>query len=152
MSRSTRRILRMALGLVSAVALALTVGPPAAATAGPATPAPTWELIDFPQRACLAANQPQFTYFWFSVRGEWSTPLEVGAEDLPPGTTTLSLPHPPIPPGSSEGGSPLTLVTMNLPALDLGDHVWFMTASDGVVTQRVPITIRAQERWGCPVW
>jgi hypothetical protein len=142
----------MALGLVSAVALALTVNPSAAAAAGTSAPAPTWELVDFGQRACLAANQAQFTYFWFNVRGEWSTPLEVGAEDLPPGTTSLSLPHPPIASGSSDGGSPLTLVTLNLPALDFGEHRWYMTASDGAVTQRVPIIIKAQERWGCPVW
>ncbi|MDG4830473.1 DUF5980 family protein [Solwaraspora sp. WMMD1047] len=136
----------MALGLVSAVALALTISSPAAAV-GPTTPAPTWELVDFGQRACIEANSPLFTYFWFSIEGEWSTPMQVGAEELPAGTSTLS--YPPLPPGSSSGTSPLWLFALTLPALDYGEYRWYLTASDGVETQRVPIIIKAQERWGC---
>nr|MDT0663176.1 DUF5980 family protein [Micromonospora sp. DSM 115978] len=49
------------------------------------------------------------------------------------------------------GTSPLWLFALTLPALDHGEYRWYLTASDGVETQRVPIIIKAQERWGCSV-
>jgi hypothetical protein len=38
---------------------------------------------------------------------------------------------------------------MTLPPLPRGVHRAELTASDGTRTQTAPITIRAQDRWGC---
>ncbi|MEV4759724.1 DUF5980 family protein [Micromonospora sp. NPDC049559] len=147
MSRSTFGVARLALGLVTAVTLALVGGQPAVA-ADRTTPTETWQLSNIGQRICIPAGQTWWTYFWITIKGEWSTPIEVGARNLPAGTTT-SLPHAPIPPGSSDGHAALNLIAMTLPPLPFGVYQPELTASDGVRTDSVPVTIQVQESWGC---
>ncbi|GAB2921829.1 hypothetical protein GCM10027280_06290 [Micromonospora polyrhachis] len=147
MLRSTSGVARLALGLAAAVAMALAASPPAAAT-GAKTSTATWQLMDIGQRICIPAGEPWWTYFWITIDGEWSTPIEVGVRNLPDGTTT-SLPHQPLAPGSSDGRSALDLIDMTLPPLPFGIYQPELTASDGVETQSVPVTIQVQESWGC---
>ncbi|MEN3612949.1 DUF5980 family protein [Plantactinospora sp. ZYX-F-223] len=147
MLRSTFGAARMALGLVTALTLALIAGQPAAA-AGTTTSAGGWQLTNIGQRICIPAGESWWTYFWITIDGEWSTPIEVGARNLPAGTTT-SLPHSPIPPGSSDGHTALNLIAMTLPPLPFGVYRPVLTASDGLQTQSVPVTIQVQESWGC---
>ncbi|MGI5150731.1 DUF5980 family protein [Plantactinospora sp. CA-294935] len=147
MLRSTFGAARLALGLVTALTLALIAGQPAAA-AGTTTPEGGWQLTNIGQRICIPAGESWWTYFWITIDGEWSTPIEVGARNLPAGTTT-SLPHAPIPPGSSDGHTALNLIAMTLPPLPFGVYQPVLTASDGLQTQSVPVTIQVQERWGC---
>ncbi|MGX7673104.1 DUF5980 family protein [Plantactinospora sp. DSM 117369] len=147
MLRSTFGAARMALGLVTALTLALIAGQPAAA-AGTPTSAGGWQLTNIGQRICIPAGESWWTYFWITIDGEWSTPIEVGARNLPAGTTT-SLPHSPIPPGSSDGHTALNLIAMTLPPLPFGVYRPVLTASDGLQTQSVPVTIQVQESWGC---
>lgn len=146
MLRSIPGLARLAFGLVTALTLAL-IGSQPAAAAG-TTSAATWQLTGIGQRICIPAGQSWWTYFWITIDGDWSTPIEVGARDLPAGTTT-SLPHAPIPPGSSDGHTALNLIAMTLPPLPFGVYRPELTASDGVETQSVPVTIEVQERWGC---
>ncbi|MEV0732968.1 DUF5980 family protein [Polymorphospora sp. NPDC050346] len=147
MLRSTSGTAQVALGLFMTLVLALIGGQPAAA-ADTTTSAASWRLTDIGQRICIPAGQSWWTYFWITIDGEWSTPIEVGARNLPSGTTT-SLPHPPIPPGSSDGHNALNLIAMTLPPLPFGVYRPELTASDGVQTQSVPVTIQVQETWGC---
>ncbi|MEU8024272.1 DUF5980 family protein [Micromonospora haikouensis] len=147
MSRSILGTVRLALGLVTALALTLVGGQPAAAS-GATTTTTTWRLTDIGQRICIPAGQSWWTYFWITIDGQWSTPIEVGARNLPAGTTT-SLPQAPVPPGSSNGHTALTLIAMTLPPLPHGVYQPELTASDGVQTQSVPVTIKVQDSWGC---
>lgn len=147
MRRSTFGVARLALGLFTAMALTLVGSPPAAAS-GTATSTATWRLTGIGQRICIPADESWWTYFWITIDGEWSTAIEVGARNLPAGTTT-SLPHAPIPPGSSDGHHALNLIAMTLPPLPFGVYQPELTASDGVETQSVPVTIQVQENWGC---
>ncbi|MFC6018148.1 DUF5980 family protein [Plantactinospora solaniradicis] len=147
MLRSTPGLARLALGLVTALTLA-TIGSQPAAAAGTTRSATTWQLTSIGQRICIPAGESWWTYFWITLDGEWSTPVEVGARNLPTGTTT-SLPHTPIPPGSSDGHTALNLIAMTLPPLPFGVYRPELTASDGVETQSVPVTIQVQEHWGC---
>ncbi|GAA4461527.1 DUF5980 family protein [Phytohabitans houttuyneae] len=149
MSRPPLSLARLALGLITALTLALVASQPAAAASTTTTPpATTWQLASIGQRICIPAGESWWTYFWITIDGQWSTPIEVGARNLRAGTTT-SLPHAPIPPGSSDGHVALNLIAMTLPPLPFGVYQPELTASDGTVTQSVPVTIQVQERWGC---
>ncbi|MFK3983750.1 DUF5980 family protein [Micromonospora sp. NPDC050397] len=147
MLRSTVGVARLALGLLSAVVLALISSSPATAS-GSTTSATGWQLTGVGQRICIPADESWWTYFWIMIDGEWSTAIEVGARNLPAGTTT-SLPHAPIPPGSSDGRHALNLIAMTLPPLPHGVYQPELTATDGVQTQSIPVTIQVQDRWGC---
>lgn len=152
MARSTFGVRPMLLGMLAALALMLVGGQPAAAAPGTsstvAPSAATWELRDIGQRTCLQHNTSNFTYFMVLVQGSWSTPLELGVGNLPAGTTT-TLPHELVPPGSSEGSVPVSLIGFYLPPLPIGIYQPKLTVSDGTVTQSVQVTIKMQERWGC---
>lgn len=147
MTRSPFGVARLALGLVTALALTL-VGSQPAAAAGHRPPVPSWQLTNIGQRICIPADQSWWTYFWITIDGTWSRPLEVGARNLPAGTST-SLPHAPIPPGSSDGHTAINLISVTLPPLPFGVYQPVLTASDGVSTQSVPVTVTVQESWGC---
>lgn|GEM_PF-1483845 len=152
------RSVKMALAVATGLALTLAISPSTASAAGGASsaaPAPaagtsqaTWHLSDYEQRACLPANVSNFTYFVGFVAGSWSTPLHVDMHGLPEGTD-YGLPVP-IPPGSNgDRYVGIAWVAMTLPPLDFGEYPAEMTLTDGVVTQRMPIVIKIQERWGC---
>jgi hypothetical protein len=147
MLRSTFGTARLALGLAATMALVVIAGQPVAASATTTSTA-SWRLTNIGQRVCIPTGESWWTYFWITIDGEWSTPIEVGARNLPAGTTT-SLPHAPIPPGSSDGATALNLIAMTLPPLPRGIYQPELTASDGTQTQSVPITIQVQEHWGC---
>jgi hypothetical protein len=151
MLRSTFGVTRLVLGLVTVLTLAL-VGSSSAAAAAPSTTATststaTWQLLDVNQRVCIPAGVSWWTYFGIIIDGEWSTPLETGARDLPAGTIT-DLPSL-MPPGSGDGHVVQELIAITLPPLAMGVYQAELTASDGVETQSTPITIKVQENWGC---
>ncbi|GIG88064.1 DUF5980 family protein [Plantactinospora endophytica] len=148
MLRSSFGAARLALGLLTAVTLALVSGQPAVAADTSTTSTTSWRLTNIGQRICIPADESWWTYFWITIDGTWTRPIEVGARNLPSGTTT-SLPHAPLPPGSSNGATALNLIAMTLPPLPFGIYQPELTASDGVITQSVPVTIQVQERWGC---
>lgn len=147
MSRTVSGGARLVAALVSALVLALVGAQPAAASGATTS---TWQLTDNGQKICIPAGKTWWTYFWITIDGHWTTPIEVGARNLPPGTVT-SLPHSALPPGSSNGRTALDLIEMTLPPLAHGVYQPELTASDGVQTQSVPVTIQVQDEWGCPV-
>lgn len=144
MLRSTPRAVRLALALTAALALML-AGSPAAAS--PSTGTTTWKLQDWEQRICIHANESYWTYFLVVLDGEWSTPVQLGVRDLPAGTVMDAPPQ--IPPGTGNGSNVNGWLMMTLPPLAHGVYRATLTASDGVSTQTAPITIQAQDRWGC---
>lgn len=145
MLRSTPRTLRLVLALTAGLALML-AGSPAPASASSGTT--TWRLQTWEQRICIQANQTHWTYFLVVLDGEWSRPIQLGVRDLPAGTVP-DAPLPQIPPGTGNGSLVQELVQMTLPPLPHGVYRAELTASDGRSTQSSPITIQAQDRWGC---
>lgn len=163
--KSRSRATRMALAVATGLALTMAISPSTAAAAGGermATAAvstealaaadasqPTWHLSEHEQLACIPANQSHFTYFVGFIAGSWSTPLHVDVPGLPSGTDA-ELPHAPIPPGSNgDRHVGLVWIMMTLPPLDFGEYRAELRLTDGVVTQTMPMVIKAQERWGC---
>lgn len=153
------RAVKMALAVATGLALTLAINPSTAAATGTATSAETaaaassstatWDLSDYEQRLCIPADTPWFTYFVGFVAGSWSTPLNFEMHGLPAGTEVL-LPHPAIPPGSNgDRYVGMAWAAMHLPPLALGEYRAEMRMTDGVVTQTMPIVIKAQGSWGC---
>lgn len=156
------RVAGTALAVAAGLALVTAVSPSTAAATGGAGSAPatapahasaateaTWHLAPYEQRACIPANASYWTYFVGFIAGSWSTPLNVDVQGLPPGTDS-TLPHPPIAPRSNGAQYIGTVwVAMTLPPLDFGEYRAEMKVTDGVVTQTMPIVIKAQQEWGC---
>lgn len=56
----------------------------------------------------------------------------------------------PVPPGDNGDRYIGTIwFTVDLPPLDYGEYEARLDVTDGTVTQTMPITIKAQETWGC---
>ncbi|MBP2340554.1 hypothetical protein JOF41_006732 [Saccharothrix coeruleofusca] len=137
-----RRATSRTLGLTAALAL---VG------AAPAVGAPTaehpskWELVDIGQRTCVTSDfgHPG-QYFLVPLRGYWTTPLEVGTRNLPPGSspqpTTIA------PAERYHEDHVLEGVMSPLAPAPVGVYTAEVWASDGRTTQAVPITITFEER------
>ncbi|MFC5057148.1 DUF5980 family protein [Saccharothrix xinjiangensis] len=122
--------------------------PVASAEANPRTHA--WHLKEFDvtPRMCVQHNPGgwiQNSYFIFSVTGSWSTDLDFGMRDLPPGWTATGS-H--IPPGSNypdpdDGGVRINgFIQVGGPVstpIDVYEaRIW---VSDGTVTETVPAEI-----------
>ncbi|WP_461119256.1 DUF5980 family protein [Saccharothrix stipae] len=143
------RIARSALTLVSVLLLSL-VGSSAVASARPASQTHTWHLENFgaPQRMCVQYGPDgriHQSYFIFAVTGNWSTDLDFGMRDLPPGWTATEY-H--IPPGSNYPDPDDGAVTINgfilvagsatVPLAKYRAQIW---VSDGTVTETHPADI-----------
>lgn len=145
--RSTHRAVRLALGLVAGLTLMLTSTVPASA----ATAAGTWTLRGAGQRICLDAGSGHpGTYFLAPVTGTWSRTITTGIRNLPAGSSSRG--GTVLAPGSNDGSSVNGFVQVTIkpapPALYTAE-VW---ASDGIVTQAVPVRIYLLENAldGCP--
>ncbi|MDH2428432.1 DUF5980 family protein [Sphaerisporangium sp. TRM90804] len=136
------RAARLALGATAGLALALPGTTPASAA--------TWELRDFEQRICVtpSGGHPG-TYFIAAVVGTWSTTVQIGLQNLPPGATSAG--GTPIPPGSnypnpSSGATTVNgFVQISIAPLPVGVYTPLLTASDHTETQSVPVTINVKE-------
>ncbi|WP_159079156.1 DUF5980 family protein [Plantactinospora sp. BC1] len=151
--RPTRSVLRLVIGVAAVLALALTGGSPAAAATSPSTTgstvSATWELVDYdpnrPQRICTPSDFARAgLYFLVSINGTWSTPITSGVANLPPGAAPT--PNGFIPPGSSDRGRVLSAAPFSVASTPVGRYHSVLWASDGRVTQTVPVIIDFQER------
>lgn len=138
--KTIHRAARLALGATAGLALALSGTTPASAA--------TWELRDFQQRICVTSSGGHpGTYFVAAVVGTWSTTVQIGLQNLPPGSTSAG--GTPIPPGSnypSNGSTTINgFVQISIPPLPSGVYTPLLTASDRTETQSVPVTINVKE-------
>ena len=147
--KSTRRIVRLALGVATGVALALSGALPASAATTEATAfssetTDTWTVQDINQRICVTSRSGHpSTYFLVPVYGSWSTTLTTGIRNLPPGATSSG--GTPISPGSNYGPTVLGFVQLSVPPLPVGVYAAEVWASDGTETHSAPATINVQE-------
>ncbi|MER5643679.1 DUF5980 family protein [Streptosporangium sp. NPDC002524] len=140
--KTIHRAARLALGATTGLALALSGTTPASAA--------TWELRDLQQRICVTASggHPS-TYFVAVVVGSWSTTVQIGLRNLPPGSTSAG--GTPIAPGSNypnPGNGATTVngfVQASIAPLPVGVYTPLLTASDGTETQSVPVTVNVKE-------
>jgi hypothetical protein len=136
--KTIHRVARTALGATAGLALALSGTMPASAA--------TWELRDLQQRTCVTSSGGHpGAYFLAAVIGNWSTTVQIGLQDLPPGATSAG--GTPIAPGSNhpdpESGAAMIngFVQISIPPLPVGVYTVRLTASDGTETQSVPVTV-----------
>ncbi|SEG97795.1 hypothetical protein SAMN05444920_11162 [Nonomuraea solani] len=131
--------LQRAAGLLLGLALVLVgvLPTPAAAT--------TWELRDVEQRMCVTSDfgHPN-TYFVAPVFGSWTTTIRTGIQKMPPGSSSLG--GSVIPPGSNYGSVIIGFVHISIAPAPVGVYIAEVWASDGVVTQTVPVRINVQVR------
>jgi hypothetical protein len=150
--RLSHRAVRLVFGLVTGLTLTLIGTVPASAvTAGAGSTVGTWTLRDVGQRVCREADSGDpGTYFFAPVVGTWSKTITTGLRNLPAGSTSPGGTK--LPPGSNDGSSVNGFVPVAIapasPALYTAE-VW---ASDGVVTQAVPVRIYLLDNAleGCP--
>ncbi|MFD9701617.1 DUF5980 family protein [Lentzea sp. NPDC059081] len=108
----------------------------------------TWQLEQFDRvsRMCVlhGPDRTHGSYFIFVVSGKWSTDLEFGMRDLPPGWSATESS---LPPGSNyhtpDGGIAVNgFVAVqgptSVPIATYRAHIW---VSDGVVTETLPTDI-----------
>lgn len=147
--RSLQRGTRLALGLVAALALTL-IGAAPAIAAPPATPTTTvtWTLQDLDQKICLepGASFPH-TYVVAPVVGTWSSTITTGIRNFPPGSVEHGSAT--FPPGSHDGSYINGFVGVSIAGAPAGDHIAQVWASDGTVTQTVPVLLRYKENYNC---
>ncbi|MCS7480142.1 DUF5980 family protein [Umezawaea endophytica] len=130
------------LAVLAALALALLGNAPSAIADGAN---PTWTLRDIGQRMCVNSGSGHSgTYFFVPVFGTWSTPIKSGIRDLPAGSTGED--GTPLPPGSNHGNTIIAFVLVSIAPTPVGVYTPEVWASDGVVTQAVPVTIHVQDR------
>lgn len=140
--RTSHRGAGLLLGM-SALALPLIGATPASATTA------TWNLEAEGQRICVQGGW-DWTYALAPVSGSWSTPVEVGIRDLPPGSSSLG--GDTIPPGTNErdpvdGGLTVNgFVFMSLGAAPVGEYTAEIYATDGERTETDSMKIVYKER------
>ena len=143
-----RRITRPVLVLASVFLLSL-VGTSVTASAQTVPQTQTWHLEQFDRTSRMCVQQGpdgriHGSYFVFVVSGEWTTDLEFGMRDLPPGWTATEFY---LPPGSNFH-DPDGSITVNgfvgvqgpasVPLATYDAHIW---VSDGSVTEKLPTDI-----------
>lgn len=143
------RIAGSVFALVSVLLLSL-VGSTVVASAQAAPHTRTWQLKDYgaPHRMCVQygpEGRTHQSYFIFSVIGSWSTDLDFGMRDLPPGWTAT---QGRIPPGSNHpdpddgsvrvNGFTLVQGSATVPLATYRAQIW---VSDGTVTETHPADI-----------
>jgi hypothetical protein len=106
-----------------------------------------WTLEDYQQSGCFSSHVTDH-YYGIYIDGTWRRSIYVGAANLPPGGT-YDTTYAPIPPGSSNGEYTLAYVHVVLRSTQpLGTYTADMWASNGRVTQSVPITLVVQSSCG----
>jgi hypothetical protein len=84
------------------------------------------------------------TYYGIWIKGTWKSPIDAGANPLPP-HASYSTSYTPIPPGSSDGVDSLAYVVVQVsPDTPVGLYTLGVWASDGTMMQSVPVTLRVQ--------
>ncbi|WP_420116784.1 DUF5980 family protein [Micromonospora sp.] len=136
--RTARRITAPVL---AAMLLALAGGSPAAASPAPVTSS-TWTLTELPQRICATPDDPRALYFFVVLDGTWTTTITAGYTGMPAGTEVYSPQS--TPPGSGDGHVVQILAAFRLHSAPIGHYVPLLHASDGTVTQSVPVTLDIQ--------
>ncbi|WKU08320.1 DUF5980 family protein [Micromonospora sp. HUAS LYJ1] len=140
-SRTARRITP---GALAAMLLALVGGTPVAAA--PATTATgttsAWTLVDLSQRICATSDDPRTLYYFVVLDGTWSSTITASYTGMPAGTEVYSPQS--TPPGSGDGNVVQILTAFRLHSAPLGHHVPQLRATDGTVTQSVPVTLDIQ--------
>ncbi|WP_399885443.1 DUF5980 family protein [Streptomyces sp. BBFR51] len=134
-------------GLASALALTVVGAAPASAAA----PAPgsasasTWTLEAEGQRICVDPEHGwPWTYAFSPVSGTWSTPIQTGVRNLPPGSSSAG--GSTIPPGTNERRPDGALVIngfldLRIAPAPAGEYVAEVWATDGTETQTDPLLI-----------
>ena len=116
------------------------------APAASAATTPTWSLVDLHDSRCahVGGGGSPGSYA-VQIKGRWTRPIAVGLDNLPAGVTATPL-QSPIPPGSSDGTKELAYVSVgvNRRQATLGTYTLSLWADDGVVRQRVPVTLILQ--------
>jgi len=115
------------------------------------TPAPTpppgtpWLLENYAQTTCDVQGNPSFelvTYYGVWINGTWTRPITVSITHAPTGATSWPTYTDPLPRGSSNGiGGVTELAVQILGTTPLGTYTMYLVATDGKLTQRVPITL-----------
>ncbi len=115
------------------------------------TPAPTpppgtpWLLENYTQTTCDVQGSESFrlvTYYGVWINGTWTRPITVTITHAPTGATSWPTYTDPLPPGSSNGiGSVTDLAVQILSTTPLGTYTLYLVATDGKLTQTVPITL-----------
>ena len=137
------------------------------ATAATASTSPTWQLLDeFTGSPLCNLTTGSSVIMQVVLSGTWSTPITVGASNLPAGGSysfnglrldgyRLTGATNPIPPGSAPGNGVIIFGPRDTehayvevilpPGLALGSTVTItMFATDGTTTQTIPVTILTQ--------
>jgi hypothetical protein len=128
----------------AAAALALTLVSVTPAAAAP----PTWTLQDIGQKICLKPDSPfPGTYVLAPVVGTWSSTITTGIRNFPPGSTSNGSTT--FPPGSHDGSYINGFIGVSIAAAPAGDHIGEVWATDGTVTQSVPVLLRYDDRTNC---
>ncbi len=142
-TRRARRLIGIA--LLSGLVLLAGAVPASAKGSPPATS--RWQLVDYGQTGCFSANVHD-TYYGIWISGQWTRAINVGASGLPAGGT-FDTSYAPIPPGSSTGIYSLAYVHVRLAVNPpVGLYTASLWASDGQVTQQVPVTLDVRTRCG----
>ncbi len=142
----SRTALRIAAATVATMLLALVGSTPvsaAPATTTTHTPS-TWTLVDLPQRLCATPDDPRALYFFVVLDGTWSTSITVGYTGMPAGVEVYS----PLTalPGSGDGHVVQILAAFRLSGVAPSRYVPQLWATDGAVTQSVPVVLDVQSR------
>lgn len=151
--RSVQRGTNLVLGLAAVFGLALAGAAPAAAEPEPAEPnaAPeaTWKLKDVDQRVCIRPADRGWpnTYVLAPISGTLSEPLTTGVTDMPPGSESHG--GKVFPPDPDYDSIPPGFVGVSFGPAPVGDHIAQIWASDGEVTQTVPVLLRYTNETAC---
>ncbi|AOS64536.1 DUF5980 family protein [Actinoalloteichus hymeniacidonis] len=138
-----RAIFNVASAAVLLAAGMLVSTTPAAASTPHSTESATWTMVDADQHVC---GRPSYgkpnTYVLAGVYGEWPR-LNTGVRNLPAGSSSSGGI---IEAGSTEGSdTTLGMVQLSLGPAPAGVYIAEVWASDGTVTQAVPLTITYRE-------
>lgn len=146
--RSIRRGGRPTLGVVAALVLTLFAATPATAAT---TAMATWTLQDVDQKICLRPGESRPNvpgYVLTPVNGTWSSTITTGISNFPPGS--FSDGGTTFPPGSHDGTYVNGFRHVSIGPAAAGDYHAEVWATDGTVTQTVPVLLRYTDGWCWP--
>lgn len=105
---------------------------------------PTWQLMDYTQKACVRPSNPYdqlTTYYGVWLNGTWTHEVNAGISGAPVGSTTWTS-YLPIPPGSSDGVGSLGYVALQVPrTTPTSIYTFQLWASDGTTTEQVSVSL-----------